>query len=183
MTINNLKTESKAVGTAKEASLSPGASLRTREFTQYGAYMEFKNGVPIAKYKQPPDGLITKQIAHSKFLQAMSEPFSGQVYDPCTKEYIDVELPQFIGKPMIEVMNYIVSCKAVLGDLNAYNVLMDRAYGKPAQETKNINIDATKTYEQFVESLLEEQEQQQYADVIDVTVNNEPNIDEILEDF
>jgi hypothetical protein len=153
----------------------------------FGAYLEFKDNVPVPRYNPPPDGLITKQIAHSKFLEALSKPFNGWIYDPVTQEEIQIEGMQHMkGRPVLEVLTAVLASKAILGDQKACDALLDRAYGKPAQENTNINIDATETYEQFLEKVAAQENMDLYGgDVIDITpqTNNDDDLDELLKDF
>lgn len=160
---------------------SPGGSG-----APYGAYLEFKNNIPIPRYNQPPDGLITKQVAHSKFLEALSRPFDGWIYDPTTQEEIEIEGMQHMkGRPVLEVLTAVLTSKAILGDQKACDALLDRAYGKPAQENTNINIDATQTYQQFVEDLAAQENVRRYGDdAIDITPQyQDDELDALLEDF
>lgn len=153
----------------------------------YGAYLEFQNNVPVPRYNPPPDGLVTKQVAHSKFLEALSKPFDGKIQYPGADEELDVRMPEMIGKPVIEVLLAVLTSKALLGDQKACDTLLDRAYGKPAQETTNINIDATETYEQFLEKVAAQQNISLYGDdVIDVDarpVEPDDELEKLLEDF
>lgn len=56
--------------------------------------------------------------------------------------------------------------------------ILDRAYGKPVQENRNFNVDATETYEQFLEKIAAQE------NIIDADFQvGETSIDELLEDF
>lgn len=159
---------------------SPGGS-DAHNRAPYGAYLEFVNNVPVQRYNPPPDGIVTRQVAQSITTQIMSEPFNGLLYNPATREYEEVELPQFIGKPMKMVMDFIMAQRAALGDLHAYREINDRAYGKPVQESHNVSVDATQTYQQFLEELAS---QEQAIDVKPVQPQyNDDDLDALIEDF
>lgn len=164
-------------------SSSPGAA----DVKPYGAYLEFKNNMPVPRYNPPPDGVMTKQVMHSRILQTLSEPFNGTIRDPVTDEVIELNMPEMIGRPMGEVLIRVFTSKAMLGDQKAFDAIMDRAYGKPAQETTNINIDATETYEQFLEKVAAEENIDLCGgDVIDVEAEQaqqDDDLDTLLEDF
>jgi hypothetical protein len=113
----------------------------------------------------------------------MSMPFQGRVFNPVTREWEELDLPEMHGRPMKEVMDFMQASRAAMGDLASYKELNDRSYGKPIQESHNVNVDATQTYEDFLKKLEADEQQNtpqqnQYEPSID-----EPSIDELLEDF
>lgn len=157
---------------------SPGAA----DVKPYGSYLEFKNNVPVARYNPPPDGLMTKQTMQSKQVQMMSEPFTGTVRDPVTYEEIKLNMPHMIGRPMGEVLLAVFRDKALLGDQKAFDSIMDRTYGKPVQESHNLNANVeAKTIREWLDEM-------EIDGVVDVqatvkTQQDDDDLDALLEDF
>lgn len=153
----------------------------------YGAYVEFKNGMPIPRYNPPPDGLMVISKAEMDNIRSRvwSEPFDGAIYNPFTGQTERPEhLQKFIGRPIAEVQARIQQYKSLAGDQRAYEYEQDRMHGKPVQERHNLNATITK------EDLIGEVDKladEVLGPIIDVTPNSqtidELNIDKILEDF
>lgn len=143
----------------------PKSSQRTLTMkppTSPGGYLVHHGGkcLPSMHYNKPPEGMITKNQIVDSFFTALSEKFTGHTYCPVTRQYIDDERPEMRGKRVIDVIIANEVNAALRGDHDATKFLVEYTVGKPTQTNHNVNVDATQTFEDFLQEVHEEEERE-----------------------
>jgi len=130
-----------------------------------------ENGMPVLEDVPPrtEDGM--KKITHT----LLSSPYQGHI-DEETGEVLFFE--GLAGMTHAEALQRILIGKAINGSIKSTEILFDRAYGKPKQQTENVNLNMS--YEDFLDRLAAKTNNESPPGPLTVDIQPESIIDDLL---